>query len=97
MDFPSWIDKTRDDKKRAQLRLKHMLSIATLRKFGKASMHRLSKEVGCDHSSIFNAIDRGWFTPQMAADIERVFGRAELPSEALVFPLNVQTSGGQNE
>ncbi len=97
MDFPSWIDKVRDDKKRARLRLKYMLSIATLRKFGKASMHRLAREVGCDHSSIFNAIDRGWFTPQMAENIEKVFGRDELPSEALVFPLNVVTSGGKNE
>ncbi len=88
MHFPSWIDTPRNSAiKRAQLRLKFMLSVAALRKYGKSSMHRLAADVGCDHSSIFNAIKRGSFTSSMAESIERVVGRDELQAEWLVKPL----------
>lgn len=88
MHFPHWIDSPRNNAtKRAQLRLKYMLSLAALRKYGKASMHKLAADVGCDHSSIFNAINRGWMTTQMAESIEKVVGKNELPASWLVKPL----------
>lgn len=89
MHFPSWIDSPRNSAiKRAQLRLKHMLYTAALRKYGRTSMHRLAADVGCDHSSIFNAIKRGSFTSSMAESIEKVVGKNELPAEWLVKPLD---------
>ncbi len=94
MHFPSWIDSPRHNRtKRAQLRLKHMLSIAALRKFGKASMHVVAARAGCDHSSIFNAIKRGYFTEPMAQSIERAIGREEIRAEWLVSPLEVAEVG----
>lgn len=89
MHFPSWIDRGRSPLTRAQRRLKYMLSHAALRKYGRTSMHDLARDVGCNHSSIFNAINRGYFTDQMAESIERVLGRSELPKEWLIDPLNV--------
>lgn len=87
MQFPPWIDRHKSDKTRAQMRLKYMLSHAALRKFGRTSMHDLARAIGYNHSSIFNAINRGYFTSPMAEAIERCFGRAELPLEALINPL----------
>ena len=54
MHFPTWVDRERDRRKRAQLRLKYMLFHATLRKYGRTSIHDLARDVGCNHSSIFN-------------------------------------------
>lgn len=87
MQFPPWVDRPKNDKTRAQMRLKYMLSHAALRKFGRTSMHDLAREIDCNHSSIFNAINRGYFTSPMAESIERCFGRTELPREALINPL----------
>jgi hypothetical protein len=89
MHFPQWVDRPRDPNKRAQARLKYLLSIAALRKYGRTSMHALANDIDCNHSSIFNAINRGWFTTSMAERIQKVFGRDELPSEALVDPWNI--------
>lgn len=88
MQFPQWVDRPKNEKARAQKRLKYMLSHAALRKFGRTSMHDLAREINCNHSSIFNAINRGYFTEPMAESIERVFGRTELRKEALTDPLN---------
>ena len=66
MHFPTWVDRERDRRKRASLRLKYMLSHATLRKYGRTSIHDLARDVGCNHSSIFNAISRGWFTSELS-------------------------------
>lgn len=89
MHIPPWIDNPRRSRaERAQLRLKFMLSQAALRKWGHTSIHVLATHAKCNHSSIFNAINRGYFTEQMAQSIEQVFGRAELPHEWLVDPLN---------
>lgn len=89
MYFPPWIDRERSAVKRAQRRLKFMLCHATLRVYGRTSMHDLARDAGINHSSIFNAINRGWFTDAMAQRIETVLGRAELPKEWLVKPLEV--------
>jgi hypothetical protein len=89
MHFPSYIETTRNKGKRAQLRLKYMLSIAMLRTHGRPSIHLLAQKAGCDHSSIFNAINRGYFTEPMAQAIESVVGRNELQKEWLVSPLEV--------
>lgn len=88
MQFPQWVDRPKNERTRAQKRLKYMLAHAALRKFGRTSMHDLAREIQCNHSSIFNAINRGYFTEPMAESIERVFGRDELPREALIQPLN---------
>ena len=87
MHFPSWIDRERNQGRKARLRLKYMLSQAALHKWGDTSIRKLAKQVPCDHSSIFNAIARGHFTEPMAEAIERVFGRDRLPAEWLVKPL----------
>lgn len=87
MDFPDWIEKS---KKKAPLRLKYMLSVAALRKYGRASMHELARDAQCDHSSIFNAIARGYFTQDMAKKIEHAVGRKELPADWLMHPLEVE-------
>jgi len=88
MNYPSWIDSPRNsDAKRAQLRLKYLLSHAALRRYGRTSMHDLARDAGCNHSSIFNAINRGYFTEQMAGAIEGVLGREDCPKEALINPL----------
>jgi hypothetical protein len=92
MHFPSWIERERDQRKRAQLRLKFMLSQATLRKYGRTSIHDLARDVGCNHSSIFNAIKRGYFTSAMAEGIEKVLSRAEIRHEWLVEPLEMEVS-----
>ena len=92
MHFPTWVDRERDRRKRASLRLKYMLSHATLRKYGRTSIHDLARDVGCNQSSIFNAISRGWFTSEMAQGIERVLTREELPHEWLVKPLEMEVS-----
>lgn len=89
MHFPSWIERERDDARRARLRLKFMLSQAALRRYGDTSIRKLAKDAGCNHSSIFNAINRGTFTEPMAQAIEDVFGRSELHAEWLVQPLEV--------
>jgi lambda repressor-like predicted transcriptional regulator len=90
MNLPPWIDRPRDRRKRAQLRLKYMLSVATLRKYGRTSIHDLARDVGCNHSSIFNAISRGYFTEPMAMSIERVLSRDEIRHEWLVAPLEME-------
>lgn len=90
MHFPPWIDRDRSPQKRAQLRLKFMLCHATLRVYGRTSMHDLARDAGVNHSSIFNAINRGWFTAPMAERIETVLGKSELPKEWLMKPLDVQ-------
>lgn len=89
MHFPTWIERERKPLKRAQLRLKFMLSNAALRHYGRTSMHDLARDAGVNHSSIFNAINRGYFTEPMALAIERVFGANELPHEHLLRPLEV--------
>lgn len=89
MQFPFWIENTRKREVKAQLRLKYMLNRAALERYGRTSMHDLAAEVGCNHSSIFNAINRGYFTPQMADAIELVFGRDVLPAEYLISPMEV--------
>lgn len=96
MHFPSWIDRERSPIKRAQKRLKFMLNHAALRHYGRTSMHDLARDAGVNHSSIFNAINRGYFTEPMAEAIERVFGQAELPREYLVKPLEVITQEPAN-
>lgn len=90
MHFPSWVDRERDRRKRAQLRLKFMISQATLRRYGRTSVHDLARDVGCNHSSIFNAIARGHFTSSMAEAIERVLTRDEIRHEWLVAPLEME-------
>lgn len=90
MQFPDWIDAPKNRKRQASLRLKYMLSIASLRKYGRASMHDLARDAQCNHSSIFNAIARGYFTTEMAKQIEKVVGRHELPSDWLMHPLDVE-------
>jgi len=92
MQFPYWIDQQQDKRQRARLRLKFMLSHATLRKYGRTSIHDLARDVQCNHSSVFNAIARGYFTTDMAERIERVLGRTELRHEWLVDPLNVEAT-----
>lgn len=89
-EFPQWIDKQKKKEQRASMRLKYMLSLASLRRYGRASMHALAAEAKCDHSSIFNAISRGYFTKEMAVKIEKVVGRDELPSDWLMHPLDVE-------
>lgn len=90
MDFPPWIDTPKNsDAKRASLRLKYLLCHATLRHYGRTSMHDLARDAGCNHSSIFNAINRGYFTEQMAQAIERVLGREHCPAQSLIEPLNI--------
>ena len=89
MQFPYWIDNARKREAKAQLRLKYMLNRAALERYGRTSMHDLAAEAGCNHSSIFNAINRGYFTPQMAESIERVFGTDLLPAAYLTAPLEV--------
>ena len=89
MQFPYWIDNARKREAKAQLRLKYMLNRAALERYGRTSMHDLAAEAGCNHSSIFNAINRGYFTPQMAESIERVFGSDLLPAAYLMAPLEV--------
>lgn len=64
-----------------------MLQVAALNKYGKASMHSIAADAGCDHSSIFCAIKRGWFTDSMAESIERALGPEALPAAWLVKPL----------
>jgi len=88
MHFPPWVDRG-DERRRAQQRLKFMLSHATLRKFGRTSMHDLARATSFNHSSIFNAIARGNFTEAMAERIEAALGREEIRKEWLVKPLEV--------
>lgn len=96
MHFPPWIDTRRNsDAKRAQLRLKYMLSRAALDKYGRTSMHDVARDAGLNHSSIFNAINRGYFTVPMAEQIERVFGRDALPREFLTHPLTAMEKVAQ--
>lgn len=90
MHFPPWIDRERSALKRAQRRLKFMLSHAALHHYGRTSMHDLARDAGVNHSSIFNAINRGYFTEPMAEAIEKVFGQAALPREYLTNPLEVK-------
>jgi hypothetical protein len=92
MHFPTWVERERDRRKRAQLRLKYLLSHATLRKYGRTSIHDLARDVGCNHSSIFNAINRGYFTSTMAEGIEKVLSRDEIRHEWLVAPLEMEVS-----
>jgi lambda repressor-like predicted transcriptional regulator len=89
MHFPPWIDRERNPLKRAQRRLKFMLAHAALRHYGRTSMHDLARDAGVNHSSIFNAINRGYFTEPMAEAIEKVFGANELPRQHLIKPLEV--------
>lgn len=89
MHFPPWIDRERNATKRAQRRLKFMLSHAALMHYGRTSMHDLARDAGVNHSSIFNAINRGYFTEPMAEAIEKVFGAGSLPREYLIKPLEV--------
>lgn len=89
MEFPTWIEQERDPLKKAQKRLKYMLNQGALRRYGKASIRTLAAHVPYDHSSIFNAIDRGSFTPQMAEAIERVLGPDITPACRLVSPLTI--------
>lgn len=88
MNFPPWIENKKHAQK-ARLRLKHMLQVAALNHYGRTSMHDLARDAGCNHSSIFNAINRGYFTESMALSIEQVFGRDRLKHEALMRPLDV--------
>lgn len=90
MHFPLWVDRERDRRKRAQRRLKHMLSHATLNKYGRTSLRDLARDVGCNHSSIFNAISRGYFTHTMAIGIERVLSRDAIRHEWLENPLELE-------
>ncbi len=91
MKFPSRIDSQRHaGPTRATMRLKYMLQRAALDHFGRPSMHDLAREAGCNHSSIFNAIERGYFTEEMALKIEQVFGRKALPHEWLTQPLAIE-------
>lgn len=90
MRFPVWIDAARHGSlKRAQLRLKFILNMAALLKYGRTSMHDIARDIGCDHSSIFNAIRRGYFTSPMAERIEQHFGRDVIRAEWLIEPLSV--------
>lgn len=89
MTFPPWIER-KPANLRARLRLKHMLQVAALNHYGRTSMHDLARDAGCNHSSIFNAINRGYFTESMAKSIEKVFGRDRLRHECLTNPLELQ-------
>lgn len=90
MHFPIWIDARRNPPlKRAQLRLKFMLNKAALYKYGRTSMHDLAHKIGCNHSSIFNAINRGYFTTPMAEAIERELGSDHVQAAWLIEPLEV--------
>lgn len=95
MTFPSWIEATaeKDPERHAQLRLKYMLSAATLRRYGHTSIRRLAAESGLNHSSIFCAIKRGWFTESMAERIELALAPVPLPAAHLVNP---QSADGVN-
>lgn len=93
MHFPHWIINRRlPAQRQAQLRLKYMLSLAALRKYGKSSIHQIARDIGCDHSSIFNAINRGYMTAPMAESIEKNFGREEIRSEWLTSPMTIEMS-----
>jgi hypothetical protein len=91
MYFPPWVE-VKNNKKRAQNRLKYLLVHATHQAFGKPSIRRLATAAGCNHSSIFNAIDRGWFTADMAVKIEKAVGPHRLPTRALERPLDIEAT-----
>lgn len=91
MHFPVWIDAARHSRlKRAQLRLKFILNMAALIKYGRTSIHDIARDIGCDHSSIFNAIRRGYFTCPMAERLEQHFGTDLVRAEWLVDPLAIE-------
>lgn len=93
MHFPVWIDAARHSRlKRAQLRLKFILNMAGMMKHGKTSIHEIARHIDCDHSSVFNAIRRGYFTTPMAEKIEQHFGRDLVRFEWLVEPLSIEVA-----
>lgn len=88
MVFPAWIERERSPRERARLKLKHVLSLAGMHKFGSTSMHALARGIGCDHSSIFNALARGSFSEVMATKIESFFNDPALTAAWLQAPLS---------
>lgn len=91
MYFPPWVD-VKNQKKRAQNRLKFLLVHATHEALGKPSIRTLASRAGCNHSSIFNAIDRGWFTGDMAAKIETAVGPKLIQAHWLERPLDIEAT-----
>lgn len=91
MYFPPWVE-VKNNKKRAQNRLKYLLVHATHQAFGKPSIRRLATAAGCNHSSIFNAIDRGWFTSDMATKIEVALTPRLMASRWLERPLEIEAT-----
>lgn len=89
MHFPVWIEQEKSPLKRAQKRLRYMLCQATHFKHGRPSIRNLAKHIPYDHSSIFNAIDRGWLTSDMAKAIEGAVGRDQVRAEWLERPLDI--------
>lgn len=84
--FPPEVDKPRDRMKRARNRLRYILKAVALRKYGHTSVHQIARDANCSHAGIFNAINRGRFTEDMAKRIEAVFGREVLKHEVLLDP-----------
>lgn len=91
MYFPPWVD-VKNQKKRAQNRLKFLLVQASHEAFGKPSIRKLAEHAKCDHSSVFNAIARGWFTDVMAAKIEKAVGPKLIQAHWLERPLDIEAT-----
>lgn len=89
MEFPHWIDNHRKKATKAPLRLKYMLSRLVRDRYPAGNVKNLADEMGCNQSTIYNAIKRGYFTPQLAERIEKVFGSKVLPAEWLTNPLAI--------
>ena len=90
--FPPWVDAQPNDDERASARLRYLVNRAALEATGKQSVRALAEKIEMDHSSISNAIRRGYMSEGMAMAIEQSVGRAVLKANYLINPLKIKAT-----
>ena len=88
--FPHWVDDVSTDQERASARLRYLVNRAAIEATGKQSVRALAEKIEMDHSSISNAIRRGYMSEGMAQAIEQSVGRAVLKANYLINPLKIK-------
>ena len=88
--FPPWVDTQPNDDERASARLRYLVNRAALEAPGKQSVRALAEKIEMDHSSISNAIRRGYMSEGMAQAIVQSVGLSMLKADYLINPLKIK-------
>ncbi len=89
MKFPLWVTKTRGQQKQASARLRYILTSVAVKLGPRASIRAFAEAVGCDHSTLAYYVKQGFFSADMAHQVENALGSDIIRADWLTNPLSI--------